>query len=116
MRVGPEDLRCIEDSPAWTYRSWWPRLSAALDPPVALPPDLTDPAAKRRAVQDLYDRLNHIEVVSVLLRFYCPPEFGIISPPVASLLNLVPCDPHPRYYCRYLDVLDDLRRHYLAAP
>jgi len=63
-------------------------------------------------VEDLYDRPNRIEVVSVLLRFVCPQEFGIISPPVASLLNLVPGDAHPRSCNRYPEVPGDLRRHY----
>lgn len=111
-QVGRSELQIIEESPAWSYPSWWPRLSTGLDKTIVLPADLRSRDAKRRAVTDLYEPLKHIEVVSVVLRFLCPEEFGIISPPVASLLNLPPADNHVDYYLRYLGVLKSLADHY----
>lgn len=112
MRVGPSELRIIETTAAWSYPDWWPRLSETLDTVVELPKDLRSHETKRRAVEPLQDCLKHIEVVSVVLRFLRPSEFGILSPPVVSLLNLAPADNHVDYYMRYLDVLEDLARHY----
>jgi hypothetical protein len=88
MRVGVEELRIIEESKAWTYQRWWPRLSKYIEQAVELAPDALSRHGKRRAIETLYEAFKHIEVVSVVLRFLCPEEFGILSPPVASLLNL----------------------------
>jgi hypothetical protein len=62
----------------------------------------------------LYAQIRHIEVVSVILRFTFPQEFGIISPRVVSLLNLVPVESetHPEHYLRYLRALRDLSSRY----
>jgi len=105
MRVGRGELQIIEESPAWTYPRSWPRLSKVLDHVIALPKNLKTHAAKRKAVEDLQASLKHIEVVSAVLRFLCPEEFGIISLPVVSLLNLAPGDNYVDYYLRYIGVL-----------
>lgn len=112
MRVGRRELQAIEDSPAWSYASWWPRLSNRLERDLPLPSRLTDENAKRQAISDLYAELKHIEVVSVLLRFLQPQEFGIISPPVLSLLSLMPIGEHVEHYLSYVSVLKELANHY----
>lgn len=111
MRVGPAELRLIESADAWSYPNWWPRLSDKLEKVIELPKNLTSPKARHKVVDDLQACLKHIEVVSVVLRFLCPQQFGIISPPVVSLLNLTPTD-HVPYYMRYLDVLENLAGYY----
>lgn len=116
MRVGPSELRILEESPHWTYAKWWPRRSSEFGAALALPASLIDEKAKRKAADDLDKRLKHIEVVSVVLRFICPEEFGIISPPVVSLLNLVPTGDPVKDYLRYLKVLQHLRREYRVLP
>jgi len=114
FQVRPKELEIIEQSPFWTHPSWWPELSKNLDPPVPVPRDLKSPSQKRRLVIDLWERLKHIEVVSVLLRFARPDEFGIISPPVVALLSLTPItgEDYVDHYMRYLSVLRKLMRHY----
>lgn len=112
MEVGPEALRAIEGSGSWSYAAWWPRLSSALEAAVPLPASFRDDKARAQGVRVLYDRLKHIEVVSVVLRFLHPEEFGIISPPVVSLLGLVPADDHVDTYLRYTAVLRGLADHY----
>ncbi len=111
MRIGPDELRIIEESEAWTYWRWWPRLSRYVEQPVQLPPGVLSRQGKRKAIAILYGAFKHIEVVSVVLRFLCPEEFGILSPPVASLINLswAEVDDQINYYDRYLAVLADLR-------
>ncbi len=113
-QIGSSDVRIIEETPAWNYPQWWPKLSSQITESVAIPPNFGDAKAKKLAVQRLHDALKHIEVVSVVLRFLCPEDFGILSPPVASLLNLVPLQNKDEtdYYLRYLSVLEDLREHY----
>jgi hypothetical protein len=67
---------------------------------------------RRKAIQNLFDRLQHIEVVSLVLRFLFPKEFGIISPPVCALLYLPPLYDHVAYYMSYLETLRKLGDHY----
>jgi hypothetical protein len=105
-------LHAIEESTSWDYPNWWNKLSPSLDPPVDLPPDFATADGKQILVAQLYDRLKHIEVVSVLLRFVFPDEFGILSPPVASLLGLPYEEDHIEYYLRYVSILGDFRMHF----
>jgi len=114
--VGLATLRAIEDSEAWSYASWWPRLAGTLEPAVPLPDNLSEGEARKKAVGVLYDRLKHIEVVSVVLRFLHPEEFGIISPPVVSLLGLSPGDDHVDTYVQYTEILHGLVSHYGVLP
>jgi len=114
--VGPQGLRAIEESSAWDYPNWWPKLSPNLEPPVRVPPNLRDASAKRQIVEALQERLRHIEVVSVLLRFVWPEEFGILSPPVAALIALPYQKDHVQHYLRYVQVLKDFTRQYEGLP
>jgi hypothetical protein len=113
MRIGSDELRIIEESKAWTYWRWWPRLSNHIEQPVQLSPDTLSRRGKRKAIEILYGAFKHIEVVSVVLRFLCPEEYAILSPPVASLVNLswAELEDQVSYYCRYLSSLESLRSH-----
>lgn len=113
-RVGPEELEIIEKGDYWPYPQWWPKLSEQFGKPIRLPERVDSRAGRNKAVSRLQERLKHIEVVSIILRFLFPREFGIISPPVIGLLNLVPVPDkdHTWQYLRYLDVLGELRRLY----
>ncbi len=110
--LGFQELCTIEESGAWDYPNWWPKLSSNRTKPIGLPANLTSMEGNRRIVQDLQDRLKHIEVVSVLLRFVFPDEFGILSPPVAMLLALPYQKDHVEYYLRYVQVLKVFTKHY----
>ncbi|HTE85645.1 MAG TPA: hypothetical protein VK821_13020 [Dehalococcoidia bacterium] len=103
-QVTTQVLKAIETSAAWVYDKGWPRFSDTLNEPVSLP--------LARAVGVLFSRLKHIEVVSVVLRFMYPKHYGILSPPVASLLCLPPPKDNISYYGEYLRVLRKLRRLY----
>jgi hypothetical protein len=108
-------LRAIEESSSWDYPRWWPRLSMSLKQPVGVPPDLSSSSTRREALSQLYDRLQHIEVVSVVMRFTVPQEFGIISPPVAHLLALPPERDHVAHLLTYESTLKAFREHYEKA-
>ena len=116
-QVGPGELKIIEESKNFPYPKWWPKLSEQFGKPIELPRRLDSQAKKKEAVSKLHEELNHIEVVSIILRFIFPEKFGIISPPVVGLLNLIP-DPdkdNVRQYLRYLADLEKLRQHYEFA-
>jgi len=99
-------LKAIEEKgDAWSYMSWWPPLSNRVKKPVPLS-DLEE------AVRNLFDQIRNIEVTSVAFRFVMPDEFGILSPPVASLLNVVPEEHSVDTYERYCTTLRRLRKHY----
>ncbi len=107
--VSKRHLETIEGSGAWAYQRSWPRLSAQVgEDVIRFSPG--DPA--RRTIETLYRWLKHIEVVSVLLRFMNPKDYGIMSPPVASLLCLAPNRNQVSYYMAYLAVLNEIRKHY----
>src|SRR5271166_3111514 len=88
--VVPEALSLIEKGDYWPYPDWWPKLSRELKSPIPLPAQLESLEDKQRAIEALLLPVKHIEVVSILLRFTCPKEFGIMSPPVLGLLGIVP--------------------------
>lgn len=111
-RIDSSALHKIEESESWGYREWWPRLSENLREPVTTPEDLVSSKSKYQLVSELYTRLQHIEIVSVLLRFICPQEFGIVSPPLIHLIALPPARNHVKYYLRYLKVLRGFADHY----
>ena len=113
-QVGPGELEIIEKGDYWPYPEWWPKLSEQFGRPIAFPERLDSREEKKKAISRLQERVKHIEVVSIILRFIFPKEFGIISPPVIGLLNLVPV-PDKDYagqYLRYLHALEELRQHY----
>jgi hypothetical protein len=108
MQIGPEELRIIEDESesAWTYKEWWDQYSGQVEQPIQLPPEVQSREGKQKAIEILYEKIKHIEIVSIVLRFLRPQEFGIISPPVEHLLNLSPAENHIEHYMGYLDILN----------
>jgi hypothetical protein len=113
--VGSRQLHAIEESQAWVYPDWWPKLSPMLREPVVLPTNLETSRARRDVVEYLQNQLKHIEVVSVLLRFVCPEEFGIMSPPVSWLLALPYEKDHVEYYLRYISILRGFKDYYALS-
>ncbi len=115
-QIGPEHLSLIEDkgNRYWEYPTWWPSIHDQLKEQIHLPTHLHTLEGKKTAIKALYGHLKHIEAVSVILRFTHPEHFGIISPPVTSMLNLVPVqnETNPEYFLRYLRALKDLSKQY----
>ena len=101
MQVGPEELQLIEKDIYWPYPDWWPKLSKDFGP-IPLTQPLKSRKDKRKVVEDLLVPIQQIEVVSIVLRFVFPEEFGIMSPPVLRLLNVAPGPDSVRQYLRYL--------------
>lgn len=102
-KVTRDDLANIESNTSWAHEAW-PRFSDRIVGTVML-----QGMGPKESVSALYACLKDIEVVSVVLRFMYPKDFGILSPPTASLLCFPPPQDHITYYMEYLDVLKRLR-------
>lgn len=111
-QINASALEALEQSDAWPHTKWWPELSASFGKPLSIPPNLDKEEPRRNIVEKLNDRLKHIEYVSVILRFFCPKEFGILSFPVSDLINLAQAKNPVDYYMEYLTNLRDFRNHY----
>lgn len=91
-----------------TFIHWWEDYSHKLKGPIELRDrdrELASAGSRSRPISALQGRLKHLEVVAVILRFWCPEYFAIISPPVKSILALAPTKYHPNDYKRYLAAL-----------
>lgn len=64
-----------------------------------------------KSIDDLYNILKNIEIVSIILRCVAPEYYGIISPPVENLLNVQGSTHTKRYIC-YLNNLEKLQEEY----
>jgi hypothetical protein len=112
LNIDQMTLKSIEESNAWTYPWFWPKMSEISDLNISVPGDLSNEEARHNLISECYKKLKHIEVVSVILRFIYPEEFGIMSPPVISFLRISPLPNNVAYYEMYLEVLKKLKNHY----
>ena len=108
-------LRTLDQSQHWNYEKWWPAPDSAFGDPLRIPRDLSQEGAQRETVKLLHGRLKNIECVSVVLRFMHPTQFGIISFPVTSLLNLPQAQDAIDYYLEYLKNLRELKNLYRSS-
>ena len=67
------------------------------------------PRNEDELIAGLLEVFRQIELVSVILRFIVPKHFGIMSPPVESLLGIGPSPNHIGKYRRYLESLREVR-------
>jgi hypothetical protein len=100
------DLLRIIKAEEWDYKKFWPEISGAVD-------DFTPIRGcfrlgwegRKEVVELIFKKIKNIEVVSVLMRFIDPENYGIISPPVEKMLGIQPEDDHIKYYLSYLGML-----------
>ncbi len=64
------------------------------------------------AIQDLLKVFRQIELVSIMLRFIRPDSFGMLTPPVAFILDLHSGRDAVETYLNYLCNLRSIRDHY----
>lgn len=65
----------------------------------------------KEVIWKLFDLLKNIEIVSCILRFIDPQNYGILSPPVENILN-IRGKHQVEKYLNYLDDLEILREEY----
>jgi hypothetical protein len=91
----------------WMIPGWW-RYRKHIRQTRGLFRDL--PENERYAISVLYGIFKNIEVVSIILRFIDPDNYGIISPPVRCALGMKARD---NYVDEHLDYLSALRMYAL---
>ncbi len=67
---------------------------------------------QKREIKKLLEAFRQIELVSIILRFIRPESFGILSPPVASILCLCSGGDATETYWNYLCDLRKIRKEY----
>lgn len=70
------------------------------------------PEEEKHAAEVLYSIFKNIEVVSIILRFVDPKNFGIISPPVRYALRQSPKETYVEEYLDYLMTLRSYAKEY----
>lgn len=107
-----EDIRKLLNTAKnhWWFAEYWdvPRNedeSLALQFPFC---DL-DKENEGKAIQELLNDFKHIELVSIVLRFVRPDQYGILSPPVQRILNVSWGSDAVETYVNYLQNLRKIR-------
>lgn len=70
------------------------------------------PNDERNATNVLFKIFKNIEVVSIILRFVDPQNFGIISPPVRYAIEQAPSENYLDEYLDYISILRSYAREY----
>lgn len=96
----------------WKFLTWWkiPDLNEAQYDLIGDSLAKLDPNKKAPVIK-LYDMIKNIEIVSCILRFVDPVHYGILSPPVETLLG-VKGDTSEQKYFNYLGNLKELQSEY----
>jgi hypothetical protein len=109
------DLAQFESPKHWWFEKFW----------VFPPEDQISPHLKRRkfnfwalpkreseVIASLYEVFRSIELVSIILRFIKPEQYGIISPPVERILEVRRGSDAKETYVNYLADLRRIKAHY----
>ncbi len=107
-----EDLRFFQDEEHWWFRNFW-----VFPPEEHLAAELAErtfdfwnlPKREEATIQDLYEVFRSIEHASIVLRFVRPDHYGILSPPVARMLEIRRGGSAVRTYLHYLHDLREIR-------
>lgn len=96
----------------YAFPSWW-RLPQIRDAEFeGLSPAFNKTASREeKLILQLFEIIKNIEIVSCILRFIDPIEYGIFSPPVENLLNIGGSDPVKKYI-NYLRDLNQIGKVY----
>src|SRR4030042_2749353 len=93
----------------WMVPSWWYYRKCAKKTKGLF---RESPKNEDHVISILYGIFKNIEVVSIILRFIDPENYGIISPPVRCALGLKAKDNYVDEYLDYLSVLRMYAREY----
>ena len=108
--LSPKHIKIIEDDCAFTF--WWkmPEINEVDFFPLKGIFSKLKPQ-DNKVIGMLFDLLKNIEIVSCVIRFIDPQNYGIMSPPVENLLN-VRGRHQIEKYLNYLQNLEELREEY----
>ena len=105
----------LTNSKLWNFKDFWAipgrgQTVKALKKTKGLFKDLLED--EKKAIAVLYEIFKNIEVVSIVLRFIDPENFGIISPPVRFALRQPPKKTYIEEYVDYLYTLRTYSKEY----
>lgn len=108
--LSPKHLEAIRDD--YAFEKWWkmPGIKEEDFSPLEGIFSKLEPHNKE-IVGKLFDLVKNIEIVSCILRFIDPQNYGIMSPPVENILNVKGKHPIEKYM-NYLKNLDELKEEY----
>jgi len=109
-----DHIRALRDdeNKYWSFLNWWRMPEINENELLILRGALVEVKRKDKIlVKKLIDILKNIEIVSCILRFIDPNNYGILSSPVESLLNIKGDNPVEKYL-HYLENLKELKDHY----
>ena len=70
------------------------------------------PNIERKAIDTLNNIFKNIELVSIVMRFVDPHNYGIMSPPVKYALKQSPSENYTKEYLEYLQILRNYAEEY----
>ena len=111
-RLTYENLEKIKNSDVWNADDfgYWPARGEVTRRLESKEWDFWNlPRNEDRIIPQLLDVFRQIEIVSVILRFVVPEHYGIISPPVESVLGISPFPDRAERYKRYLQCIRKIR-------
>jgi hypothetical protein len=119
IREGREELtvhhiRALrdEENKYWSFLNWWRMPEINENELLILRGAFVGLKREDKIlVKKLFDILKNIEIVSCILRFIDPKNYGILSSPVESLLNIKGDNPVEKYL-HYIENLWELKDHY----
>ena len=109
-----EHIRAMQDpkNRYWKFLNWWRMPEIIENELLNLRGAFLDIISNDKdLVENLFGILKNIEIVSCILRFIDPENYGILSSPVESLLNIRGDNPVDKYML-YLENLEELKREY----
>lgn len=96
----------------YAFMNWWKMPEIREDDLIPLQGVFVHVGPKDVAVIGrLFDLLKNIEIVSCVLRFTDPKNYGILSPPVENILSIKGKNPIEKYI-NYLSDLEELKERY----
>lgn len=109
--LGYGDLQFFEAKEHWWFTRFW-----VFPPEHHVTPELAKrtfhfwnlPRNEREVIADLLDVFKSIELVSIILRFIVPGNYGIISPPVERVLDVRRGGDAVQTYLNYLSDLREI--------
>ena len=115
IKKGKEELskRHLELlSKDWNFSNWWIMPEITEEDLIKLKGKFIDLDSQcKEVIEDLFDMIKNIEIVSCILRFIDPENYAILSSPVENLLNIRGINPIDKYLF-YLRDLTELKREY----
>lgn len=93
----------------WWFDKYWDLPTKTGPLGLSIPFGELDAGVEAQVIRELLEDLKHIELVSIVLRFVRPDQYGILSPPVQQVLNVSWGSDAVQTYVNYLQNVRELQ-------